>query len=33
MAYRIIVKTGIEIAARDKYQSWYDEAMAELEAI
>lgn len=33
MAYRIIVKSGIEIAAKEKHQSWYDEAMAELEAM
>lgn len=33
MVYRIIVKSGIEVAAKDKYQSWYDEAMAELDAI
>ncbi len=31
MAYRIVVESGIEISARDKYKPWYDVAMAELE--
>lgn len=33
MVYRIVVKCGIEIAAKERYQSWYDGAMAELEAL
>ena len=31
MAYRIVVESGIEIYAKDKYKPWYDAAMAELE--
>jgi len=33
MAYRIVIESGIEISARDKYRPWYDAAMAELEVI
>jgi hypothetical protein len=31
MAYRIVIESGIEISAKEKYKPWYDAAMAELE--
>lgn len=31
MAYRIVVESGIRISAKEKYQPWYDAAMAELQ--
>ncbi|HSR33748.1 MAG TPA: hypothetical protein VLY63_24540 [Anaerolineae bacterium] len=33
MVYRINIDCGIEITSRDKYKSWYNAAMAELEAL
>jgi hypothetical protein len=33
MVYRIVIESGIEIAAREKYKLWYDAAMQELDAL
>ena len=33
MAYRIVIESGIEISAKEKYKPWYDAAMAELETM
>ena len=33
MAYRIVIESGIEISAKEKYKPWYDVAMAELESV
>lgn len=33
MAYRIVIDSGIEITPKAEFQPWYDQAMAELEAV
>jgi Pyridoxamine 5'-phosphate oxidase len=33
MAYRIVIESGIIISAKERFQSWYDAAMAELEDV